>query len=1303
MKRKKLTRMLSAFLAATMVFTMSDFSVGKTVDAKAATVSGSETANFDFENDLEGWDTFGTVTVVSDNVQSGSKSVKLEAGASMTMLLTDIKQGSYTLSAWLKGTAGKNANITVSQTGGPDSVALLDTYMKSDTWTQMGHRNVLVYNGQMQITITAGTTALELDNLELALDSADANTIANWDFEDGLNHWEQTGTVAEDTENVDTGAKAIKLSAGSEIAQTVAVEPNTRYSVTMRAKVDNQDTFETTKVTSSYRKDSAGNPAVMGEMVERTSLGNRVNIGVRTTDGTVLRQAPSGTEGYSLITLTFTTGAEDEEVEIYANTIYDENYKDSVTIYKTEGTELADNWTGNGEDYAYVDNFDIFRIQDENYLRGADVSFLSAIEDLDGKYFANGVQQDCLRILSNHGVNSITNMIFVKAGEPAHYPDSLKTVYIDEYWASGAWMKEDGSQAELKMIQGGYFDKEHSLQLGKRATELGMSYLPSFHYSDTWMSNAKAFTPIEWLDTDYEGNYSNTDLAHMQSIVYNYVYDFIKALADNDVNVCGVKHGNEQNGGIVWPVGSGSTSEGHAKLIAASYEAAEDAMPGISGYIHSNNGYTPAQFNSDGFFGKILASGAKMDGAALSLYGGRSSGNTILMTNAMLNNETMRYMDYVNVETAYSFTRYYPTIDSQTGAMGQSQYYYTSGNGQYNWLLDYMQAALDTPNPYGQTRGFYYWEVDWIPTPGAGSTDGGSADVTARIMFNNGDTSIKEMGSNQAGKAGDMMDSMYAYLMRGCAKDKADTMQTPLRDAGTYSVEVTEPTGISLSKESITIAEGKKERLQPTITPVDKILSDSDIVYTSADASVAKVTQDGFVCGVNAGTTTVTASVKGGYTATVNVTVTKAEKAENITLTVDGAEIENHAEKTVTLFDKVQLSAKLPDSATNKAVVYTSSNPEVASFLGETWQTPDGEMRQETEKNTKVQLNVKGTGTTTITAASADGNAAVSFTLNSNKVAAESVTISDSKITLSYGRSKQLSATVAPENTTRYLINWVSEKASVAKVDETGFVTATGVGTTTIKAVSDDNAEVYAECEVEVLPVQVEGIELSKSSLAIQVGSTKTINALISPADADNKNISWTSADENIVSVNEKGEVTGVAIGGPVTITATTENGGFTATCEVTVQKDAIPVTGMTVDTEEYYFASDYFSEENPAEDAPVYRLNAVVEPETATNTEVVWTSDAPDVATVDALGRVTAVSSGVATITATTEEGGFKAQTKIYVPSISESFDNLEVGNTWGTKVSSLGGGALGGTVAADETGNIFQISGGGSGKRSI
>ena len=416
MKRRFISGLLAGMMAVSLLAGLPE-----PVKVSAETVSGMENANFDFEDGLTGWDTTGTVTEETSGAQGGSKYVHLEAGASITTTIKDIRQGSYTLSAWIRGTAGKNAKVTVSETGGPDSVALLDAYKKADTWTETGHRNVLVYNGQVTVTVEAGDKALDLDTMELVMDSADDNSLSNWGFEEGESGWTTTGSAEiASKNNADTGEKAMRLGADSEISQKISVEPNTKYSVTMRAKVDKQDTFQTEKVKSTYRTDASGNLGIIGENETRTELGDRVNLGVRSTDGTVLRQAPSGTEGYGLVTITFETGENQTEVEIYANTKYDQTYKDSVTLYTSAGTKLADDWQGNGSDYAYVDNFDVFRIQNENYLRGADVSFLPAVEDLDGKYFANGVQQDCLRILANHGVNSITNMLFVHAGKAAH-------------------------------------------------------------------------------------------------------------------------------------------------------------------------------------------------------------------------------------------------------------------------------------------------------------------------------------------------------------------------------------------------------------------------------------------------------------------------------------------------------------------------------------------------------------------------------------------------------------------------------------------------------------------------------------------------------------------------------------------------------------------------------------------------------------------------------------------------------------------------------------------------------------------
>lgn len=137
------------------------------------------------------------------------------------------------------------------------------------------------------------------------------------------------------------------------------------------------------------------------------------------------------------------------------------------------------------------------------------------------------------------------------------------------------------------------------------------------------------------------------------------------------------------------------------------------------------------------------------------------------------------------------------------------------------------------------------------------------------------------------------------------------------------------------------------------------------------------------------------------------------------------------------------------------------------------------------------------------------------------------------------------------------------------------------------------------------------------------------------PSDADNQNVTWESSDETVAIVDENGRITAVGKG-TATITVTTEDGGLTATCKVTVKQ---PVTGVTVDqTELKMYISDRVE------------LKATVEPSDAENQNVKWTSDNEDVAIVDDTGKVTGKKPGGAYITVTTEEGRYTDSCKVTV-----------------------------------------------------
>ncbi|WP_168735460.1 glycosyl hydrolase 53 family protein [Cohnella fermenti] len=1263
---------------------------------EASAAAAPSSVNLGFETgDLTGWSKTGTAAAQTADKHGGASAVKLSAAnSSIAQTITGIEQGSYTLSAWVKGSTSSTSNaaaMTATNTGGPDTRLLIDGYISSTEWTQVSLRNVLVYNGQATVTFASGSgTNLMVDDIELTLDSSDENPVANWDFETGsLAGWTIDAGTAAVGSSSDTGTNAAVLSADSQISQTVAVKPNTDYIATVRAKVDRQDTWETI-----YQSNYLGNT---GQLVNVTAYGDRINLGVKNLSGTVLRQAPDGTAGYALLTIRFKTGPSDDQVVLYANTLNDENYRKSVQTYNSQGGNAShDGWTGNGTDKAYVDNFDLFEI-DNSTVKGADVSFLPVIEDNGGKYFANGVQQDCLTILANHGVNAVTGMLFVHAGNAIYDQSSPKQQQYTDF------TDEDGNPFPYTM-QAGYFDKTHALALAERAQELDIGYLPSFHFSDAWMSAGKAFTPLDWMYKNSSGALVDQSLDEMTTTMYNYVYDFIKALVDQGTTPMGVKIGNEQDGGIAWPNGKGYSSSGFKALINAAYDAVHDAAPGVSAFIHTNNGYNPD--NSNTVFGKLTSNGVKFDGQAYSLYGGHTSD----AIPSMLTNDIANYpdQDYLDVETGYSFTKYNPDYADESGSMGQTAYYVASSpNGQYNWLLDYMQALREVANPHDRMRGFFYWETDWIVVEGAGYATRGANTVDRRTMFNNGDTSIKEMGSTANGKMGDMMDSMYAYLWRGHAKNKPETAQTPLKGFGTYSVTKTSPTGITLNQSALSLTEGKTTRLLPTIAPdsnasSNKLVFDSSLTWTSSDPSVAKVNAAGYVTAVGTGTARITATtVDGGLSASADVTVVPPTDAAGLTLKVGGSVPGSTVSAKV--WDQQTLVATLPAGTTNKRVTFTSSDPSVASFLGEFWQSSNpGTLYQQSDVTANVKLNVKHDGTTVITATSADGLASASYTLNVTKIPVASVTLNKTSATVSLGRTQQLTATVAPADASFNTLSWTSSDPTVATVDASGLVTTLATGTTTITATSDDDASIKATSVITVVPVMVTGISLSKSALNIMVDSTKPIVAILAPDDAYNKTVNWTSSDETVATVDANGNVTGVTVG-TATITATTADGGYTATTTVTVQSTPVAVTGVALDVGSYYFASDYFSTTNPAADAPTKQLVANVVPADATNTDVVWTSNNPTIASVDAYGKVTAIKAGVAVIAAKTKDGSFEADATVYVPSVSESFDNRTLADNWSAAAGSAAAFATVGVAAPAGVGSqVFSLASSGSGARA-
>ena len=294
-----------------------------------------------------------------------------------------------------------------------------------------------------------------------------------------------------------------------------------------------------------------------------------------------------------------------------------------------------------------------------------------------------------------------------------------------------------------------------------------------------------------------------------------------------------------------------------------------------------------------------------------------------------------------------------------------------------------------------------------------------------------------------------------------------------------------------------------------------------------------------------------------------------------------------------------------PSNATNKKVIWTSTDGSIASV-------------------DNGRVTALKPGNTTIKAKSDDGGktATCQVTVNARMYNVESVSLDKTNITLTEGDSKTLTATVYPDNATNKNVSWRSSNTSVATVNN-GVVTAIKAGTATITVTTEDGGKT-ATCQVTVNArmYNVESVSLDKTNITLTEGDSKTLTATVYPDNATNKNVSWRSSNTSVATVNN-GVVTAIKAG-TATITVTTEDGGKTATCQVTVKAKQINVTSIKIDQNSVHL-----------KEGESILLTVTVYPSNATNKNVNWTSSNVKVASVSSEGKVTAIKSGVATITA--------------------------------------------------------------------
>ena len=399
-------------------------------------------------------------------------------------------------------------------------------------------------------------------------------------------------------------------------------------------------------------------------------------------------------------------------------------------------------------------------------------------------------------------------------------------------------------------------------------------------------------------------------------------------------------------------------------------------------------------------------------------------------------------------------------------------------------------------------------------------------------------------------------------------------------------------TNVSVSGSATEVEVGKQLQLNAAVTPNNA--TNPTVTWTSSNTSVAEVNLNGLVTGVSVGTARITAtstdgSNKAGY---VDVTVVAPTVVlEPYEVVFDTASSDATQSYTASdYYNGIASGADYISSASNVSKVFKgvsglkfgSSSVDgsitfnlTSAIADETITTIDFETVQYGSvdatltctvgsKSETISYNESGSLTingkvSSISFASSKRIYLVGFTMNranaapSTPVYPTQITLSASKTSIAIGETSTLSYTYQPDTTNVLDITYSSNHTNIATVSTEGIVTGVAAGSAEITATAKaaNNTTITSKVTITVSAVSVTSVSLNKADTSLKIGATETLTATVSPSNATNKNVTWSSSNTSIATVSN-GTVTAKAVG-TATITVTTVDGNKTATCTVAV------------------------------------------------------------------------------------------------------------------------------------------------------
>lgn len=406
-------------------------------------------------------------------------------------------------------------------------------------------------------------------------------------------------------------------------------------------------------------------------------------------------------------------------------------------------------------------------------------------------------------------------------------------------------------------------------------------------------------------------------------------------------------------------------------------------------------------------------------------------------------------------------------------------------------------------------------------------------------------------------------------------------------------------TGIQLSQEQYEVTVGTTALIGYTLTPAN---ATTTLTWSSLDENIATV-NNGVITGVNVGSTYIVVTSADGYSATCKVKV--SQFATGITL---------------------ESSQYVIEKGNTQKIGYSFTPADGSAVL--TWKCLDETVATVDSQGVVTAVEV---GNTFVVVTSSMGYSATCSIVVTQQPS--SITLSKNEVTVNVGETYAIEYTLLPANSTTQTVTWTTQNAGIATVDETGKITGVAKGTTFIIGSLPNGYVAYLNV---VVNEAVKGVNLDATEKTIVKGESFKLTPVFTPAEPSNKNMTWTSSNAKVAKVNSAGKVTGVS-GGVAIITGTTEDGGYTVICTVTVTEK---VTKVSLNHTSYRLVK-----------GKTVKLKATVTSNTATNPKVKWSSSNKKIASVTSAGRVKGKKVGTCVIKATATDGTKKtARCKIRV-----------------------------------------------------